>query len=125
MKLYERLLDSIEDNEITDEFQELFEEFEENDEISLIDVLELCRVFNDEVDDYGLYYSIIHRMETIYEDDKEGYIKAVVNGLDSNTQCCRGWASNILNRLINAGHESTINTLLKSTTSSNLEDLKK
>ncbi|MFI3328854.1 MAG: Imm30 family immunity protein [bacterium] len=112
MKLYEQLLNEIKDNEITEEFQEIFETAESNGTFSLEDVEGICRVFTDGVDDCGLFYSMIHAIERTYVNDKNGYLEAIVRGFSLNTNECSEWCTTVLTRVVNAGHGGYLSMLI-------------
>lgn len=116
MKLYERFLNAIEDGECTEEFEVILEDIEEELEdspfgLDLSDVEKLCLVFNDDVDDYGYFSTLMHIMERSYSDDNESFVKSIVKGFTDATNCTR-WASSFLNRLCNGGHTELVRNLL-------------
>ncbi|MFI3252622.1 MAG: Imm30 family immunity protein [bacterium] len=116
MKFYEKFLNAIVDGECTEEFEVVLDEIEMELEgspfgLDLSDIEELCLVFNDDVDDYGYYYTLLHIMERSYNDDRDAFVEAIVDGFAESTNCSE-WAATFLNRLCNGGHTEFVKFLV-------------
>lgn len=116
MKAYEKLLKEIIDDECTEGFEEILEELEEEASespfgLDLDTVEDLCLVFNDDIEHYGYFHTLLHIIEKSYSNDKEYFVKAIVKGFAKSTNCT-SWASYFLNRLCNGGHTQLVKTLV-------------